>query len=168
MSPRRSRQFLILLSLLLLVISGGVLWWGMNDDHTVTIDQQPADQPVKGPDFSSVSVKDDPWGLTTESFASTWERPLRRALYDPPPPPKPPPPEKKPPPPVRATLMATMIETDQSMAMLRLGNGDVVFRKAGDQVSPDDETAVIAEIKPGLVVVHQGEHVTELKLNGGR
>ena len=61
------------------------------------------------------------------------------AQRTPPPPPKPV--ERKVLPPIRARLLATMIEAENSTAVLRLATGEVVFRKVGQPLGNGESNA---------------------------
>lgn len=110
--------------------------------------------------------------LTARDFESYWQQPLRRVLYDPPPPPPPPPKivEVPPPRPITSRLLATMIEPGNSMAMLQLQSGEVVFRKLGDEIGAADMGATISSIEEGVVNVERDKVITKLAVpnQGGR
>ncbi len=103
--------------------------------------------------------------LTAKDFERYWSVPLRRPLYDPPPPP-PKVVEKPPPQPLRAKLIATVVAPGNSTAMLQLAGGQVVFRKVGEEIGPDEGGAKIAAIESGSVRVERGEEKLELKVQG--
>jgi hypothetical protein len=98
-------------------------------------------------------------------FEAYWDRPLRRPLFDAPPP-APKHVEKKPLPPIRAKLLATMIESEDSTAILKLGRGEVVFRKVGEAIGEEDSDAKVAKIEPSFVVVRRGDGETRLTIDG--
>ena len=168
MSPRNTRRVMMFLVLILWAASGYALYWGWNPTPLrISAPTVEADSAAAEPG-ASVPAAAPPERVSKETLAANWDRPLRRALYDPPPPPKPEPPPKKPPPPIRAILLATMIEADSQTAMLQLEGGKVVFRKAGDRLIADDDTTVISEIKPGMVTVVRGDDITEFTVDGQR
>jgi hypothetical protein len=105
--------------------------------------------------------------LVRADFETVWERPLRRALFDPPPPP-PKPVEKKILPPLRVKLVATMIESDESTAVLKLAGGEVVFRKVGEMLGGDESDAKISKIEAGAVLVLRGGEECRLLVDGAK
>ncbi len=166
MSPRTKRQLIMAAILCVWTAAGLVLYWGWMEPTPLR-----AQDTVRRERSESGAAEFPPAGeaesrVTVESFAGLWDRPLRRVLYDPPPPPKPKPPPPKPPPRIQARLLATMIEADTKTAMLQLNGGQVVFRKIGDVVSPENESATIADIQPGKVVIRQEEHESEYIVEG--
>lgn len=167
MSPRRSRQFMMLAILGVWTLSGAVLYWGWQEEPMPQPDKTRAETASSANAEQPDNQASPSPTLTTTSFASLWERPLRRVLYDPPPPPKPEPPPKRPPPRIQVKVLATMIEASQQTAMIQLNGGAVVFRKVGEAVSPDHESATIEDIKPGAVVIRQGEHLSEYVVDDG-
>jgi len=161
MTLRGKKSILIIGSAFLWIAAAGVLAWGI----------RPPELPVKSHsaaefDRSREKAANHPAAisLSSKDFEAYWDRPLRPPLFDPPPPP-PPVVEKKPIPPVRAKLLATMIEAGNSMAMLELENGEVVFRKVGELIGPPNSEAKVAEIQPGTVIVRQGEDETRLTVD---
>ena len=101
---------------------------------------------------------------TAADFQPLLVKRLRQPLYDPPPPP-PQVVETPPPQPLQARLLATMIESNNSMAMLDVG-GRVEFRKVGDVIGAADADARIAQIESGSVVVSRGEEMITLTVDG--
>jgi len=162
----RSRKLLCLLStLLILVASGGILFWGWSPPVVQSV-RQPRLKPARVP-ASAQSATPTSTGLTNASFASLWDRPLRKPLYDPPPPKKEPPPKPKPKP-IHARLTATMVnkrDPAKSMAWMQLPNGQSVFRKKGDMIGGEDDDVEIVSIEEGKVQVRRGEQTSEMTVN---
>jgi hypothetical protein len=104
-------------------------------------------------------------GLGGTSLSMNWTRPLRRPLFDPPPP-APIVVVKPPPPPIRAKLLATVIESENSTAMIRLVNGQVVFHKVGEPLGPDEPDAVLTKIETGSILIRRGNEQLRLSVEG--
>ena len=91
----------------------------------------------------------------------SWERPLRRPLYDPPPAPKKI--VKKKPRPITVKLMGTILEPENSQAFVKLSNGSVELRRVGDQVTDDPRDGQVAQITASEIVIRRDDgefHVT--------
>lgn len=161
MTLRGKKRVLTMLSAALCLSAAGVLAWGFAAPQwpAVSDDSAAVRRKPEGPGTDRVPDR----RLASSDFEGSWQRPLRRPLYDPPPP-APKPVKKKPTPPLRARLLATMIEPANSMAMLELSGGDVVFRKVGETIGKEDADATIAEIRPGTVLVRRGEEETRLQV----
>jgi hypothetical protein len=174
MTLKMKKRLLTALSLLIFSAAGGILIWGFC--------QAPGAEPAGAGESSlasnakrllktsrSSSVTTDKSSTSPavglQSFAALWERPLRRPLFDPPPRPQVVA-EKKALPPLRARLLATMIEAENSMALLRLSNGEVVFRKVGQPLGAEEPTAKIARIEAGSVSVTREGNETRLLVDG--
>jgi hypothetical protein len=99
--------------------------------------------------------------------AVNWGRPLRRPLFDPPPP-APVVLPKAPPKPIRAQLVATVIEGEDSTAMLRLASGRVAFSKVGDVIEGEEPKTEILKIEAGSVSVRRGNEETRLTVEGAK
>jgi len=167
MTLRNRKRLLVLATLLLLAATAGVWQWGLQEPPQP--DLAPARLRVRSGRSSGAAktgaTQQPP--LSQADFASVWERPLRRPLYDPPPP-KPKPVEKPQPEPIRATLVATMTNADNaalSHALIRLSNGQQVFLKVGQSLGPENKNVEIVEIQDGLVRVRRGKEELELKVN---
>lgn len=95
----------------------------------------------------------------------SWQRVLRRPLYDPPPP--------TPPPvivqqrPITVKLVGTVIEPDNSQAFVRQASGSVELKRTGDQVTSDAADGVIAEITATSILIRRpdGEHQVAVEGN---
>jgi hypothetical protein len=96
---------------------------------------------------------DRPAEAKLDEFAQLWNRPLRRALYDPPPPK----PEVKQLPPLQIELAGTIIEPANSMAIIRSQQGRTEYKRVGDTVGPPDGLGKIVEIGANEVVVERGQ-----------
>jgi hypothetical protein len=96
-------------------------------------------------------------GPSREHFAQLCNQPLRRVLYDPPPPR----PEVRELPPLGIELLGTMLEGENSMAMVRTQQGQVEYKRSGDSIGPTDAPASILEITGDAIVLERsGERVT--------
>jgi hypothetical protein len=99
------------------------------------------------------------------SVAMNWGRALRRPLFDPPPP-APVVISKPPSQPIRARLLATTIESENSTAMLRLASAQVVFLKVGESLGGEEPSAQIVKIEAGSVLVRRGNEQLRLSVDG--
>jgi hypothetical protein len=99
-----------------------------------------------------------------EDFAQLCDRPLRRPLYDPPPPK----PEVRQLPPLQVELLGTILEGENSMAILRSEQGQVEYRRKGDSVGPADSPAKLVEIQGDAVLLDRAEERITLKVNSER
>lgn len=88
---------------------------------------------------------------TREDFAQLWDRPLRRALYDPPPPKA----VVRELPPLNVELLGTIIEAENSMAIVRTEQGRVEYKRVGESIGPTDSPASVVEIGPEEIVVER-------------
>ena len=82
-----------------------------------------------------------------------WTKRLRRPLYDPPPPVV----QKKELPPLRVALLGTIIESDNSMAIVSSPDGNVEYKRVGDHVGPADSSAAVVEILSDSIVVERDD-----------
>jgi hypothetical protein len=173
MTPKTIKRLLTLGSLLLIGASAWILVWGFGPNASVTDDTVMSPESVyaaKTPPDRRAS--DKPAGtrvgsrpVTAVDFAAVWDRPLRKPLFDPPPP-APKVVEKRVLPPIRARLLATMIERDNSTAVLQLASGEVVFRKVGDVLGTAEPDARIAQIEAGAICVRRTGDETRLVVDG--
>jgi hypothetical protein len=174
MTLKMKKRLLTALSLVTFSAAGGILAWGFCQapemEPAVTGESPLASNAkalLKTSRPSSIAVGNSATSQTVglSSFAAFWERPLRRPLFDPPPRPQVVT-EKRALPPLRARLLATMIETDNSTAILRLGSGEVVFRKVGQPLGAEEPMAKIARIEAGSVSVTREGNETRLLVDG--
>jgi hypothetical protein len=100
---------------------------------------------------------------TREDFAKLWQRPLRRPLYDPPPPK----PVVRALPPLQVEVLGTIIEGQNSMAMVRSERGNVEYKRVGDTLGPTDSPASVLEIGSDAIVVERGEERVTLRVKSG-
>jgi hypothetical protein len=173
MTPKTIRRLLTLGSLLMIGASAWILVWGFGPGASVTDEVAMPPESVQTaktlPDrpgsnnAAGTRVASQP--VNGASFAGFWDRPLRRPLFDPPPP-APKVVEKRVVAPIRARLLATMIERDNSTAVLRLASGDVVFRKVGDALGTGEPDARIAKIEAGAICVRRAGDETRLLVDG--
>jgi hypothetical protein len=172
MTLKATKRLLMLGTLTLAGGSACILIWGMGPTFSAPDDKALSLEPVHTASKASnnrtpnkLVARVDSQPVTDTSFAAIWDRPLRRALFDPPPPP-PRIVEKRVLPPIRAKLLATMIERDNSTAVLRLMSGEVVFRKVGDALGRGDPDATVARIEAGTVCVSRAGGETRLVIDG--
>jgi hypothetical protein len=171
MQLKTIRRLLNLCSLAVLGVAGAVGYWG-----TLPISEMDFDEgarPIATPGTKSVAktaaAKTGTPALTNGSVAeissvTNWARPLRRPLFDPPPPVRV---VAKPvPKPLGVKLLATVIEDENSTAMLKLASGQVVFRKVGESLAPDDPNAAIDKIETGSISIHRGEEKLRVSVEG--
>lgn len=166
MTLRTKRRLLILTSLFLFICAVGVAaWpdspWGKGDAFPLTEITFPIPESE-----SPVPQQSAEHHLTPQDFQPYWPKPLRGPLFDPPPPPPPKVVEKPPPRPLAAKLIATMVEPGNSMAMLQLSSGEVVFRKLGDEIGAADAGAIISAIDEGVIKVVCNEVESKLVVPG--
>jgi hypothetical protein len=98
-----------------------------------------------------------------EEFSEYLDRPLRQAFYDPPPPT----PEVKQLPPLQVELLGTIIEPENSMAIVRTDQGSVQYKRVGDCVGPADSPASVLEIQADAIVLERATERLTLKVRGG-
>jgi hypothetical protein len=175
MTVNSTRRMLTLVSLIVLFVAAGTLVWGftstgIGSEESTNGPSAPVGKKVssKSRNTKSANSATAPSVLKNSGrtdFTAIWERPLRRPLFDLPPPP-PQVIQKIPPAPIRARLLATMIEPENSTAVLRLASGAVVFRKVGDELGTDEPNVKIAKIDPGSVSVRRGDDETRLVVDG--
>ena len=119
---------------------------------------------VRAPD-DTVADRVSPARVALNVGSPSWQRVLRRPLYDPPPP--------TPPPvivqqrPITVKLVGTVIEPDNSQAFVRLASGSVELKRKGDQVTSDAADGVIAEITATSILIRRadGEHQVAVEGN---
>jgi len=99
--------------------------------------------------------------LKREDFATMWDRPLRRPLYDPPPPK----PQVHELPPLHVELVGTIIEDANSMALVRTEKGNVEYKRAGDTVGLADNSGKIIEIIADAIIVERASERLTFKVN---
>lgn len=107
-------------------------------------------------------VEEQGTGPAKGDFAQLCELPLRRPLYDPPPPA----PEVRQLPPLRVELLGTILEGENSMAILRSDEGQVEYRRQGDSVGPVDCPAKLVEIQGDAVVLDRENERVTLRVQG--
>lgn len=174
MTLNATKRLLTLASFLILIAATGILTWGFSSSGPIdSAESQNASITATGAGRGKTARTSANTSGTNRTvptavagdFAGLLDRPLRRPLFDPPPPP-PKIVEKRVLPPIRARLLATMIEPDSSTAVLRLANGEVVFRKVGQVLGTDEPNAKIARIEAGSVCVNREGDETRLLVDG--
>ena len=98
-----------------------------------------------------------------EEFTPYLDRPLRQSLYDPPPPV----PEVKQLPPLQVELLGTILEPENSMAIVRSQEGSVQYKRVGETIGPMDSPASVREILTDSIVVEREKERLTLKVRGG-
>jgi hypothetical protein len=171
MTLKATKRMLALASLALFAASAWVLVWGLTpstsqeDEKPAAAGPQSTAPSSSRPHAATKAVPAAPSPLiTSANFAATQDRPLRRPLFDPPPPPSVIV-QKKALAPIRARLLATMIEAENSTAVLRLASGEVVFRKVGEALGNTEPDAKVARIEPGVVSVSRAGDETRLMVD---
>lgn len=159
---KTQRRLLYLISFALILFAGGLAAWVWT--NPVELDPDSLSSTATAAPIAK-SLESALPKVTGNQFASYWPKPLRRPLYDPPPPP-PKVVEKPPPKPIRAKLLATMIEPGNTMAMIELSSGVVVFRKKGEEIGADDAGVTILDIATGSIRLRRGEEETKLVVPG--
>lgn len=98
---------------------------------------------------------------TVDQQHPSWQRRLRRPLYDPPPKPKVV--VKKKPRPIPVKVTGTILEAENSQAFVKMANGSVELRRVGDQVTNDPLDGLVSQITASGIVIKRGEE--EIPLN---
>jgi hypothetical protein len=172
MRLKTTKRLLNLASLALLGTAAAVGYWGITPVSGLTnpaydaighLAQSPFHE--TGTSSNKSPAPPSAAGLAGTSLSMNWARPLRRPLFDPPPP-APIVVVKPPPQPIRAKLLATEIESENSTAMLKLVNGQVVFHKVGEPLGADEPGAVISKIETGAILVRRGTEELRLSVEG--
>jgi hypothetical protein len=97
-----------------------------------------------------------------EDFAQLLGRPLRRMLYDPPPPQ----PEVKQLPALQVELLGTIVEPENSMAMVRNAEGGVEYKRVGDAIGPSDSPGNLIEIHGDSIIVERDSQRITFRVRG--
>ena len=157
---RTKKRSLELATVGLLLATIGVARWGVRPLPHLAMptktDATSASQPLVVDAAAKVA---SPSATNTE----LWLKRLRRPLYDPPPPP--PPPQQRPPP-LRIELLGTIIEPDNSMAMVSSA-GSVAYVRVGDRVGPAESQAEIIKIQRDAILLERGEERITLRQGEG-
>jgi hypothetical protein len=171
MRLKTTKRLLNLASLAVLASACAVGYWGLlpcsegnsTADEPSTIDSLSGTAkkpPITPPSASRLVAQVG----GTASAPANWARQLRRPLFDPPP-------AvavvvKPPPQPLRVKLLATMVEPENSTAMLKHANGKVVFCKVGDTLGADEVGTEILKIETGSISVRRGQEQLRLTVEG--
>jgi hypothetical protein len=175
MRVKTTKRLLNLASLVVLSAAGAVVYWGMLPDSKLDVDvpgvrEATANTKLTAPTPTAASIKPSDRKVITAGLNGTvlmtnWGRALRRPLFDPPPP-APIVVAKAPPQPLRVILLATVMESENSTAMLKLANGQVVFRKVGESLGTEEPSAKISKIETGSILVYRGSEELRLSVAG--
>jgi hypothetical protein len=142
-----------------LLATAGIVTWGLQS----TALSPPENRDVNAHSSSVADSTDERSPTPTrEAFAQLCERPLRRPLYDPPPPK----PVVKQLPPLRVELLGTIIDGDNSMAIVRSEQGKVEYRRKGESVGPSESPALLVEIQSNAVLLERDQERITLKVQG--
>jgi hypothetical protein len=174
MRLKTTKRLLNLASLALLGTSGAVGYWGMTPASRIDFESPTSDAPAPktgltvnelGKAKTGTPVSSPPMAGAGSGIATNWGRAMRRPIFDPPPP-APVVVAKAPPQPIRARLLATLIEAENSMAMLKLASGQVVFRKVGESLGADEPSVEISKIETGSISIRRGNEEMRLSVEG--
>src|ERR1700733_14765789 len=172
MRLKTTKRLLNLASLAVLAGACAVGYWGLMPYSQA---DSTANEPTAS-DSQITGTAKKPWATTsgaspqvahvgrTASEPANWARQLRRPLFDPPPvvgrvv--------KPPPQPLRVKLLATVVEPENSTAMLKHANGKVVFCKVGDSLGADEAGTEILKIETGAISVRRGQEQLRLTVEG--
>lgn len=170
MRLKTKKRLLNLTSALLLAAAGAVGYWGTTPSRGIGDDvpangTAPRVEAAKGKGPGNLPVGMAQSASSGIGAGVNWSRLLRRPLFDPPPP-APIVAVKPSPQPVRAKLLATLIESENSTAMLKLADGQVVFRKLGESLGPEESSAEICKIETGAISVRRGKEEIRLSVDG--
>ena len=105
-------------------------------------------------------VADENEQTTLEGLATVWNRLLQAPLFDPPP--KEVVAENKPaPPPFRASLIGTLIGTDEATAMFTLPDGAIRFCSVGEKVgAPPVDAEVLTIVRTEVKLRYHDQEIT--------
>jgi hypothetical protein len=174
MRHRTTKHLINLASLALLGTASAVGYWGITPVSGLEVDARardsgstslPASNHGEKAKAQSSAPAQAAAAIGCASQSIDWGRALRRPLFDPPPPP-PVVVAHAPPPPLRAKLLATVIESENSTAMLRLASGQVVFRRVGESLGADEAGAEVSKIETGAILVRRGKEELRLSVEG--
>jgi hypothetical protein len=172
MRLKTTKRLLNFASLAVLSSAGAVGYWGVmpcSEGDSKANEQTATDSPTTGTAKKPPATTSEASRLVahvggTASPPANWARPLRRPLFDPPPvvavvv--------KPPPQPLLVKLLATVVEPENSTAMLKHANGQVVFCKVGDSLGADEAGTEILKIETGSISVRRGQEQLRLTVEG--
>jgi hypothetical protein len=172
MRLKTTKRLLNLASLAVLASACAVGYWGLmlsSEADSTASETTATDSPISGnankpraPTSGAARLIAQVGGTATAP--ATWARPLRRPLFDPPPVVAV---VVKPPPrPLRVKLLATVVEPENSTAMLKQASGQVVFCKVGDSLGADEAGTEILKIETGSISVRRGQEQLRLTVEG--
>jgi hypothetical protein len=69
-------------------------------------------------------------------------------------------------PPLGIELLGTILEGDNSIAIVRSEQGQVEYRRKGDSVGPVDSPALLVEIQSDAVLLERAAERVTLKVQG--
>ena len=158
MELQRQRQYLTITTACLLTLSAAVIYWSVSPIGET------------GPKLATVQSKQMSESATPEKGAfripvAMAERQLRAPLYDPEPPPPAPPkpifspaPRSKPTLKLNLTLVGTIIDPGNSLAIIADANGQFDVKGVGDTLEIDPDGIEISNIKAEQVTLtHRGK-----------
>jgi hypothetical protein len=143
-----------------IALTAVVISWPVEDLNVIAERQAPAPNDEVDANQLGLSVT----GPAKEDFDSLCRIALRRPLYDPPPPK----PEVRQLPPLNVQLLGTILEGENSMAMVRTEQGKTEYRRVGESFGPADSPATVVEIQSDGVVVDRASERLTLRVNNER
>jgi hypothetical protein len=172
MRLKTTKRLLNFASLAVLCSAGAVGYWGVmpcSEGESKANEQTATGSPTRGIAKKPPATTSEASRLVaqvggTASPPANWTRPLRRPLFDPSPvvavvv--------KPPPQPLLVKLLATVVEPENSTAMLKHANGQVVFCKVGDSLGADEAGTEILKIETGSISVRRGQEQLRLTVEG--
>jgi hypothetical protein len=177
MRLKATKRLLNLASAVSLCAAGAVGYWGLrpipSTEPNELAGHSLADDPILSVHLEGKTRTNSPAptsrvaAVSATSVAMNWGRAWRRPLFDPPPP-APVVVRKPPPQPIRARLLATTIESENSTAMVRLASAQVVFLKVGESLGGEEPSTQIVKIEAGSVLVRRGGEELRLSVDGAK
>jgi hypothetical protein len=164
MDVTTQRRCLVALAAGLFAGAAGAVGWSVSaiDGDATMMSQVPSTVRENGATTSQTATSLD------LSFAS---RPLRRPLQDPPPPPPPPEPvpqlveERTPPPKLDVTLVGTIIQPDQSLAIVADSSGAFDVKGIGQALELSTQGIIVQRIEPEQVTLRFQDRDTIIELS---
>lgn len=155
-SLRHRKLCYVVATCICLTCAAGVATWATRPLHVGPIATSARPRPTEGGASPTENANEPPH----EALVKLCDRPLRKALYDPPPPKV----EIKQLPPLHVELLGTIIEENNSMAIVRSEQGSVQYKRVGDALGPPESPANIIEISANSMVVERSQERVTLKV----
>jgi hypothetical protein len=160
LSLRTKKLSLMLATCILLGATIAVLAWGVRRQDCPAGASTQSARTTRPIDVPEADKNKEP---SREELTQLLDRPLRQALYDPPPPA----PEVKQLPPLQVELLGTILEPENSMAIIRAEGGSVQYKRVGETMGPAECPASLIDIQSDAIVVERHEERLTLKVRGG-